>query len=398
MKHVNKIAAVLALSLLTVGCNDQGKINQVKQGSNKVVVVGDESKVTVKNLQTLFDELYESSNGGSVAAVNLAITEIAKQEIAKAGRTAEVETRVQEKLVELAKSTSYQFDGKFSEELLVSSLRTQNYHITGTEYSSDPENLKFDYTDYKERKLKLDVYKEMLNEQYILDVKSSLIRDKKMREVEYLTITYTDSTKLKAVSLMKEFEAAIRADANADFATFAASWNAYKKELIDKEIAKIGTDDDKTKTIENKYTNNNAYSIEYGKQQAYKAIDDSKLVTTKTLSFTSTNAAFDTETNNLIKNADFVEIGGVKYVPYSVDRDSIIINYVANSQYTIIRVLDVISADSNMASKIKAARVLAQSSANVKDSLLHYFEEYNLSVHDQDVADYLEATYSYTME
>ena len=134
----------------------------------------------------------------------------------------------------------------------------------------------------------------MLNEQYIIDEKATLIRDRRIREVEYLILTYTDKTKNKAIELMAKFQDLIVSDSDVGFEAFATEWNDYRKSLIDDEVAKIGTDQDKDKTILNKYTNNNAYSIEHGVALAKKAIDDSELVFKKTLSFTSTNSQFDT--------------------------------------------------------------------------------------------------------
>ena len=103
MKHVNKIAAILALSLLSVGCNNESKINQITNGNEKVVIVDENSKIKVTDLQTLFDNYYYSANGGSIAAVDIVMQHIAELEIAKAGRNDEIATRIDEKLRDLAK-------------------------------------------------------------------------------------------------------------------------------------------------------------------------------------------------------------------------------------------------------------------------------------------------------
>ena len=399
MKHVNKIAAILALSLLSVGCNNESKINQITNGNEKVVIVDENSKIKVTDLQTLFDNYYYSANGGSIAAVDIVMQHIAELEIAKAGRNDEIATRIDEKLRDLAKGTTYKFDGTFDEEILATDLRRQGYAVTCDQgYSSDYEDLKCDYTDYKERSVRKTVLKDMLNEQYIIDEKATLIRDRRIREVEYLILTYTDKTKNKAIELMAKFQDLIVSDSDVGFEAFATEWNDYRKSLIDDEVAKIGTDQDKDKTILNKYTNNNAYSIEHGVALAKKAIDDSELVFKKTLSFTSTNSQFDTNTNTKIRNGEYRVIDGVRYVTahYEESNDgSVVINYSANSQYQIIRVLDVIDNTSDDASKVKAAKLLAQTSSNVKDAVTHYLEEYNVTVHDQTLADYLKASYSF---
>lgn len=399
MKHVNKIAAILALSLLSVGCNNESKINQITNGNEKVVIVDENSKIKVTDLQTLFDNYYYSANGGSIAAVDIVMQHIAELEIAKAGRNDEIATRIDEKLRDLAKGTTYKFDGTFDEEILANDLRRQGYAVTCDQgYSTDYEDLKCDYTDYKERSVRKTVLKDMLNEQYIIDEKATLIRDRRIREVEYLILTYTDKTKNKAIELMAKFQDLIVSDSDVGFEAFATEWNDYRKSLIDDEVAKIGTDQDKDKTILNKYTNNNAYSIEHGVALAKKAIDDSELVFKKTLSFTSTNSQFDTNTNTKIRNGEYRVIDGVRYVTahYEESNDgSVVINYSANSQYQIIRVLDVIDNTSDDASKVKAAKLLAQTSSNVKDAVTHYLEEYNVTVHDQALADYLKASYSF---
>lgn len=399
MKHVNKIAAILALSLLSVGCNNEEKINQITHGPEKVVIVDENSQIKVTDLQTLFDNLFYKTNNGPAMAVEVVMQHIAELEIAENNRSGEIETRINEKLVDIAKNTSYLFDGKFDEELLAADLNRQGFLVTCTNgHSDDVEDLKCDYTDYKQRNLRKSVLREMLNEQYILDEKATLIRDRRIREVEYISLTYTDKTKNKAIELMADFETRLLENPNLDFEEFATEWKDYRKSLIDEEVAKIGTDQDKDKTILNKYTSNNAYSIERGVELAKKAIDDVELVVKKTLSFTSSNSQFDSNTNNKIRNNEYRVIDEVRFVTahYEDDKDgSIVINYSTNSQYQIIRVLDVIDNTSEDASKIKAARLLAQTSTNVRDAVKHYLEKYNVTVHDQTVADYLKGSYSF---
>ena len=152
MKHVNKIAAILALSLLSVGCNNESKINQITNGNEKVVIVDENSKIKVTDLQTLFDNYYYSANGGSIAAVDIVMQHIAELEVSR--RNDEIATRIDEKLRDLAKGTT-QIRWYIWWRILATDLKT-GYAVTCDQgYSSDYEDLKCDYTDYKESVRKL---------------------------------------------------------------------------------------------------------------------------------------------------------------------------------------------------------------------------------------------------
>ena len=172
----------LCAMLLLAGCScnkddgDNAVKADIKNGSDSVLSELKDSTEKV-DLQVLYDSL--KSKYGNEYAANKMIEIIADMELSDDEVWQQrYEDKLNEKLNKLVKNDAYKVNGEFSEKLLVETLKTQLYSIDCSEgygptykapvESDDPENvvvddyLKCDYTDYKEKALKLEVLKGQL--------------------------------------------------------------------------------------------------------------------------------------------------------------------------------------------------------------------------------------------
>ena len=157
---------------------------------------------------------------------------------------AEVDKLINEKLYDYISSTSYQTDNHFDERKLVLSLTANLYDITPREDASgndadynvgevvftpetkaaaleegklggdssalaEGEILHYDYTDYKERVLKREVYTQLLTSKYIEDESYSSLGRAYSRKVSYIAIakdeTHPDAAKNTIDAFVNEY-------------------------------------------------------------------------------------------------------------------------------------------------------------------------------------------------
>lgn len=395
MNKMNKTLSVLVSTLVMAGCS----VN-VAQLSNKDSVIVDNVDVNAQlvTLQEIYESAYTSS--GKTFVVNQILDLIARAEMEKnkgdrSHNYSEeyLNGRIQEKLDTYAASSTYKVDGQFSEERFALTLLNQGYAVTcGDSFSSDPKDLSCDYSDYKERFIRPIVYREILNEEYIFADPNGLdfFVDTEIREVEYFYMTKIVDERFDYVSMIEENGAV-------SLESIETLWKDFLKSEIDTEVAKIGTDDDKYKTIENKYSGNNTYPVAHGVYLAKLAIDNADYTYEKVI--TDTDSTFSTTLEAKLFDEDvadkFITIDGVNYFPSLNDPDQLIVT--DNAKYYFIRVR-VIDENSSDADKEAAAKTLAAISANVTSSIQYYLDLYNLTVYEEDLFTYLNETYDFGSE
>ncbi len=395
MKNMKKLAGLALAASTLVGCTST--INGLVGGDDPILTGAGED-VIVAELQELYEDAYATV--GKTALVNQILVRIAELEIAEdtTRDAAYINGRIDEKLLTAAKSSSYKVDNVFSEERFVLTLRNQGYIIpTPTSYSTDSAVLNADYSDYKTRKLRQDVLLEILNEEYVLDEYATLFEITEIREVEYIYIDAATIVLNDEINQIQSYINDIRADGNANLEDFADAWKDYKKNEIDVEAARIGTAADESKSIESKYTNSNSYTIAYGVERAKALIDNAEYYVNKVI--INTDATFSTTVkNNLFAStvaSTLISIGDHHYLPSPNNAQSI---YVAdNSRHYVIRV-NVIDENSPLADKQEAAIVLAKTKLTTSTVVLHYLEKYSVSIHEQDLYDYIKESYDYPQD
>lgn len=397
MKNMNKLAGLALIASTLVGC--AGTINELSAG-NDPILSGAADDVIVTELQDLYEDAYTAA--GKATLVNQILVRIAELEIASDATRSEayIDERIAEKLEALALSSTYKVDYVFSEERLVSSLRNQGYSIpTPTSYSTDATALNADYSDYTSRKLYPEVMLEILNEEYVLDEYQTLFETTEIREVEYFFLDSATIVKNDEVNQIQNFITEIRAagNNNPDLEEFATDWKTYRKNEIDVESAKIGTTDDATKSIEAKYTNSNSYPVAFGIERAKANIDVTNYYVKKVI--LSTDATFSTVVKDKLfastVGSTLITIGDHQYLPSPNNSTSIYIS--DNTRHYVVRVR-IIDENSTTADKQEAAKVLAKSKLTTASVILHYLEKYSVSIHEEDLYDYIKETYDYPQD
>lgn len=174
-------------------------------------------------------------------------------------------------------------------------------------------------------------------------------------------------------------------------------------------------------TLLGTYSNSGAYSIDYGydlKKLAIKSTTNfvEKVGTSDDTSGTIINSNIDTRLlktsyNSNLKLVDYDSSNKTSFLDY-YDNDTIV--FVESGTYYVVKV-SVINADvlleendsgdlvatetSNIALAVEGAKALANSSTNTKSAISYYLElEADDLIHDQDLYDYLESTYGYSID
>lgn len=425
-KTLKFIGTSLCGIALLAGCtksDDDGIKANINNGTENVFE-GLKDNVDNITLQQLYDDLKDSS--GNVQVANKLVETISDLVLNDNTWKVRYETKMNEKLLELAKKETYEDDnGVFSEELLVRDLKSKLYSVTcdvdnygptftdATKTVIDQYTL-CDYTDYKNKALKLEVLTELLNEKYVYDKvlkdKPTLIDTKKTRTIEYITL---DSSNEDADDFIKEAVNKIKSGSTLE--SIKDEWvEKLIKEVQDK-YQKINTIDDKDGAIFKEFTNEFNYSKEEGlrlkKKDIYDGVyygkqtinNDNKSVLNTTLveRILSDNILDETVRKTIKINDKYYLVSPL--AAGSVDETDIRLNDTTNKKYYIVRVeLMPKYADLTDEEKItnesiyEAVKLLASNSTLVSDSVKYYLEQYknDISIHDEDVYNYLKTQYS----
>ncbi len=422
MRRNKKILGLLACaSFVLAGCscsNDTGKESitaNVSNGENQIVSGLTEGTKSL-NLQELYENL-KSSSGNEVVADKL-IQIISDSILSDATWKARYDAKMAEKMDELIESGNYEVDGEFDEELLVKSLKASLYNVTcenneyGPTYKTDgvtvDEYLLCDYSDYKEKALKVDVINEILNEKYIYDKvlkdKTNLLTTKKARVVEYVSISSSDEDAWDFIT--EKVNELAASDSTLTLEEIKDSWVEKLITDIGEEYAKIGTSEDSNGSILSDYTGGYKYSKEEGlhlkKQEVYEeSYYDDVVITSDSNSILNSTLVERILSDNVLDAnvSKTIKINNSYYLVSplagsNVDASDIRITDTSNSKYYLVKV-DVINSESNEDLIYRAVKVLATNESLVSDSVNYYLEQNknNISVHDEEVYAYLKTQY-----
>jgi len=232
----------------------------------------------------------------------------------------------------------------------------------------------------------------------------------------YYDQTFYDKT-YKNVFEYAQFDYDSLTDTNASGSTEDEK-NAKYIELFNKYTAAEKTN---FTTLYSTYSNSGAYSVAHGydlKKLAIKGTTNyvEKVGTSDDTSGTIINSNIDTRLlktsyNSNLKLVDYDASNKTSFLDY-YDNDTIV--FVESGTYYIVKV-SIINADvlleendsgvlsatatSNIELAIEGAQALAKSSTNTKSAISYYLElETDDLIHDQDLYDYLESTYGYSIE
>ena len=426
-KSLKRIGLSLCALLMIAGCscNKNDEKESVKANINngtENIVSGLTEGTTNITLQKLYDDL-KADLGNEKAAEKL-LDIVANAVLSSDTWKNRYEEKMSEKLLELVEEDEYFINGEFSEESLVKALNAELYNITcsttepvyGPTYKNAEKTvvdkyLLCDYSDYKEKALKIEVLTELLNEKYVYDKvlkdKSNLLTTKKARLVEYVTISSSKDYSFEFIT--EQVKKLAEENSTLTLEGIANLWEEKLIAEVEENYNKINTKDDSKGTIMQDFTNGYKYSKEEGlrlkKQEVYAENYYNKVVITNDskdiLNTTLVNKILSD--NVLDANAGkTIEINGSYYLVsplagLNVDASDIRITDKTNSKYYLVKVEIIKSEDIKEDDSYiyEAVKVLATNSTLVSDSINYYLEQNknNISVHDEEIYAYLKTQY-----
>ena len=426
-KNLKKLTMSLCGTLLIAGCScNKESINNsvdanIKNG-NEAVLNGLKDNVSNVTLKEIYDDLKSQSGNSQTADKLLEI--IAEKELSTPEWQQRYKDKMAEKLLKVAKDSKYQLNGVFNEELFVKSLESELYSITcenayGPTYKDvelDGEVIEdavidkyllCDYSDYEEKALKIEVITELLNEKYIYDKvlvdKTNLLSSKKVRLVEYLSISSSEDKAFEfiteAVKQLNEEESTVT------LVDIKNQWIEKLEKNIKSNYDKINTKDDSSGSTLQDFTNGYKYSKDEGLKRKIETVEngsyyDKVIVTSDNKDILNTTLMERILSDNILdENAEkTVEVNGSYYLVSplagsNVDVNDIRITDTTNSKYYLIKV-DVVDSITDTGS-YEAVKVLATNTTLVSDSINYYLEKNkaDISVHDDEIYAYLKTQY-----
>lgn len=406
---------------------------------------------------------------------------------------AEILRLCKEKLFDKVNTGGYDVYDVFQEEKLVKELRASLYDIKGSTFSSsviitpemDSENdydkiFKADYSDYFEKSYHPEIYKKLLTAQYMAENETAALGRAQARKVNYIKIEKSSERPNAVTKLINDWlqdfvknGKTTSQDGRFDLDSLSKIWKGVQvvgetsdKEIeyqnnyfnltsnLDNDIKKIVKtkevageivfdydanghfqmlDDDKIDaSIESKYTNDNAYTLDWGYVLAERQLSKKKLTGndfyTKSegigdLPSSITDRIFSSSMKNYITEVNYTVSGNTesvyfltpqtyettegsmtKYYHYDLGTNAYYIVVVDPSTYTLSEIKskcelnddDERSIKKYSEDAIKIAEQLGESSSNQREALVYYMNEYDVdkNIHDENFYDYLSDNYS----
>ena len=420
--------SLLLTTLFMAGCScnkdDKTNVTRPENASDKILDnLSDES--SDYTLLDIYNALIASDADGKIAAdklLNYVANKVLKLDSSEGeANKSRYDALVKEKLEKLTEDTTYQINGEFSLSLLKSALKADGYNVSCDELTATC------YEDYVNRNIRADVLTTLLKEQYIKDVtlkdKSSVLTSKKIRYVDYFTVSSEiESTykELKVRDFMRDLRTRLANKEIIDFSSIEEELREEMKNSIDVEYAKIGTSKDYNQSIAASYTNNFTQDKEIGYESKIKGIEDSEFAYTKWIdadssssevvnsSITSRLLSIDNPSeasNRVVYPITTTDEQGNEHTEYylvsvnagaSIDADDILLSEAngSNYVYSVVRFRS-INADATGNDREEAIRLLASTSTLANGALAYYVDLYkdDISVHDDTIYTYLKSLY-----
>ena len=235
-KGLKVLSTSLLLSALFVtGCScskdDKTNVSRIENSEDKILT-NLKNGASDYSLLDIYNALIASDAGNKAVAnklLEIVANEVLELNVSTSVWKGRYDNLVKERLEELAKSDTYKVKGEFSEEHLKDSLLADGYSITcptGVTYGSE-DDLACDYSDYVNEVLKADILSTLIKEKYIekvvLEERKNVLTNKKIRDVEYVTISSSLDKEYDDLSV-RDFIREIR-DRIANNEVFNFIWN-----------------------------------------------------------------------------------------------------------------------------------------------------------------------------
>lgn len=424
-KSVKGLGLSLCALLILSGCScnknkdDDASVKANINNGSESILSGLTEGTNNVTLQNLYDDL--KAQYGNTKAANKLVELVASGVLSDSKWHERYDAKMEEKLEQLTKDSKYQVNGEFSEELLVKELTAQLYNITCE--STDPvygptykesekinvdKYLLCDYSDYKEKALKLEVLTELLNEKYVYDKvfadKANILTAKKARVVEYVAISNGEEFSFEfitdAVNKLAEENSTVTLE------QIAKLWEEKLISEVEAKYAKINTSEDSTRTLLQDFTGGYKYSKEEGlrkkKQTIYSgSYYERTVITSDSKSILNTTLVERILSDNVldVNSEKTIKIGDSYYLVSPLADSNVKVSDIriadkTNSKYYLVKV-DVINSESSQDLVYDAVKVLAKNTTLVSDSVNYYLEQNknNISVHDEEIYAYLKTQY-----
>ena len=430
-----KLLSTLILGIMITGCDVTALPKDYEESYGAI------------KMENVYDTVRTSQ--GETAIYNKLIEKIAENEIKKAGRWNELCARVQEKIDDLIEDnytdvvwSSYTATAEestyleYHDEKLLNYYRAEGYTIgdpTNKDIKHDSDYWKADkvlaegstiVNTYISTTLKSEVLSSMLNEQFIYENKSnSLYKTKQLRQIEYVFVDF--DSKYDSYDTITKYDKDLQAG-TITLEDIANDWKAHKKEVIDNNAHKVGTDEDTDSKYYNEFSSCGG-NVEQCAKEKMREIDkkeyyvepkiytntDSPLLASMTDTLFSSNLDYE-DNDNVFKAPD-----GSYYLKSQSDiqlgADSLINIDTSTNNYYFVRFVKVDSInpqeegakysdsltkpyDGNQTITYAVAQALATSASNYSNCIIYYLDLYNVTVHDDDFYQYIFDTYGYPEE
>lgn len=437
-KGLKVLSTSLLLSALFVtGCScskdDKTNVSRIENSEDKILT-NLKNGASDYSLLDIYNALIASDAGNKAVAnklLEIVANEVLELNVSTSVWKGRYDNLVKERLEELAKSDTYKVKGEFSEEHLKDSLLADGYSITcptGVTYGSE-DDLACDYSDYVNEVLKADILSTLIKEKYIekvvLEERKNVLTNKKIRDVEYVTISSSLDKEYDDLSV-RDFIREIRDRiANNEVVNFSGDENSVEelfkaklKAIILEEYNKIGTDEDYSKTIETEYTNSSTQDPEVGYNAKIEAVDNSQYAYNKVISSDSdaSEVVSAAITSTLLSITDPTDTSFArKVIPVNdgtntyyylvnanagstIDASDVLLSETSDSStytYSIVRFRVINSETTDQDDLYNAIKILASKSTLANTALSHYIKEKKdvISVYDDEVYAYLKTLY-----
>ena len=383
---------------------------------NEIIATGKGVKLTVEDVYG-----YIVNNQGDEISKNI-LTKIMKNNIDF--KEKDIKTLYERYLSEYFESTfvesgSYNYNGKFSEDLVVRYLKSEGYIVECgvgiTPSIPDNENFKCNYASYVEKEVNYDIYSKILKVQYLLEKKSQLIDKSKARRITY----YTESKGSSDNEVREAFESYVSSfeinqtaadDQDIIVKNIAdVAEKQMKKELdkISEEWGYLYTSKDSSSGYNylTKFTTcgNIRCSIEEGKKYQEKVASEKEYYTTKIVIDDGSTVLYeaadellfsDNIENYLYSIGEINYLMSPAYLSSNVEEqrvNDIILYDSANSKYYLVAV-EVINSHSDFEDKVLVAELLLD---KISDSTIieYCYENTEIEIYDQIVREYYVSKY-----
>lgn len=414
MKLAKKIGLFLCLGLIVgvTGCSANKSAHTTANISNS------EEKIAVGESSLTIGEIYNYVRKNNDSQISeLIINEIMKKSLFSGEDTERYKNLYKKYLNDyftttFVENSTYQYDEKFDEDILVNYLKSESYAISCDGNPTEGLNATYfscDYSDYISKEVNYDIYSKMLKIKYILDEKTSLFDKSKARKVYYYTESRDSSYTMRET--FKEYLKTIKDNYDTTGKDVIDSLKEIGDSLKAKDLEKITTEYNKISTYDDNssFTNLQKYttcgtkrcSIVEGKKYQEDLILEKEYVKEEIVIKTNTSILFENARNLLFSdgiNDNLYEIGTRKFLispsfdGYSDADINDVVIYDGSGNYYLVVVETINSNSSNFEDKVAVAELLIDT---ISDSTVidHYISTNNLEIYDKQIREYFISKY-----